>query len=62
MIVGLQLLCCALSHRSTAELGMLRILSKAGTKRAACFLLSLQLPLAHVYGIEDPLCELLQLV
>lgn len=62
MIVGLQLLCCALSHRSTAELGMLRILSKAGTKRAACSLLSLQLPLAHVYGIEDPLCELLQLV
>lgn len=34
-----------------------------GPHRAACpFLVSPRLALAHVYGVEDPLCELLQLV
>lgn len=35
---------------------------QGGNEESSCSLLSPQLPLAHVYGIEDPLCELLQLV
>lgn len=32
------------------------------TQSSLSLLLSPQLALAHVYGVEDPLCELLQLV
>lgn len=57
MIVDLQL-CCALSG-----MNRLRILQGVnGCFRVLSLLLSPQLALAHVYGVEDPLCELLQLV
>lgn len=67
MIVDLQL-CCALSNRRRVGSS-----DAANTFQGmeGCFgapreqplpLLSPQRPLAHVYGIEDPLCELLQLV